>query len=384
MLPGTGKMETPAHVVFCEYRDPAPPTLLFGSGLAGVLETRQPAEVIPKLAAVEEAVRGGLHAAGFLCYETAPAMDPACRTHPGGALPLLWFGLFRELRRQDAAAAPAAGDFSVGPWQASITPAEHHQAVDRIKDYIARGHTYQVNYTFRLRLVPGRSVGFLSAPLGGPAPGYGAYLDTGRHVICSASPELFFRLDGEVLTTRPMKGTAPRGLTAQEDRQRRRELASSVKERAENAMIVNMMRNDLGRIAERGSVQVASAFDVERYPTVLQMTSTVTARSSLPVVEIMKAIFPPASITGAPKSAPWRSSTSWRPIRAASTPARSAISRPAQGQFNVAIRTVAIDRAAGAAEYGVGGGIVWDSDKAGEYAECQTKTAVLTAEAPAV
>ena len=150
-------MELPPRVVFCQYRGPAPPMCLHGNGLVDVLQTRQPDEVLPKLAAVEEAVRGGLHAAGFIAYEAAPSMDPACRTHPAGRLPLVWFALFRELVEQDGLPPGRADGFSIGRWLPSITPAQHRQSVDRIKDYIARGHTYQVNYTFRLRR-PSRAI----------------------------------------------------------------------------------------------------------------------------------------------------------------------------------------------------------------------------------
>jgi para-aminobenzoate synthetase/4-amino-4-deoxychorismate lyase len=357
---------------------------LCGSGLADVLQTRQPDEVLPKLAAVEQAVRGGLHAAGFIAYEAAPSMDPACRTHPGGTLPLVWFALFRELLEQDGLPPGRADSFSIGRWRPSITPAQHREAVDRIKNYIAGGHTYQVNYTFPMRArFHGDPWGLFHRLCEAQRGQYAAYVDTGRHVLCSASPELFLGLDGERLVSRPMKGTAPRGLTSAEDRRRRASLAASVKDRAENAMIVDMARNDLGRVARRGSVRVASAFDVEKYPTVLQMTSTVTARTSASLVEIMQAAFPPASITGAPKI---RTMQIIRELeldpRGVYTGCIGFLSPGRKGRFSVAIRTVAIDRATGEAEYGVGGGIVWDSDPAAEYAECETKAALLAAELP--
>ena len=180
-----------------------------------------------------------------------------------------------------------------------------------------------------------------------------------------------------------MKGTAPRGLTSAEDRRRRASLAASVKDRAENAMIVDMTRNDLGRVARPGSVCVASAFDVEKYPTLLQMTSTVTARTSASLVEILQATFPPASITGAPKIRTMEIIRELEPDpRGVYTGCIGWLSPGRKARFNVAIRTVAIDRAAAEAEYGVGGGIVWDSDPAAEYAECETKAAVLAAELP--
>ncbi len=292
---------------FCQDCDPLQPAGFYFDDLAEVVETGQPSEVLAKLQAVEKYVDRGLYAAGFVTYEAASGIDEAFRTHAGGDLPLLWFGLFRRMIEQDSLKeidTQESGQslFSVGPWMPSITPEQYGANIDRIRDYIARGHTYQVNYTFRLRTeFQGDPWSFFRQICNAQRGRYGAYLDIGRQVICSVSPELFFRLDGDRLSTRPMKGTIARGLTSEEDRHRRTILAGSSKDRAENAMVVDMMRNDLGRVAVRGSVQVASAFDVEKYPTLYQMTSSVTARTSASLTEIMKALFPSASITGAPK-----------------------------------------------------------------------------------
>jgi para-aminobenzoate synthetase/4-amino-4-deoxychorismate lyase len=377
-------MRDPPQVAFCQYSGSAQPTWLWFEDLVQVVEAWQPAEVLDKLNAVEQAVLGGLYAAGFVSYEAAPAMDAALCTHPGGTLPLVWFGLFRRMAQASEAPAERPGSFSVGPWQPSVTRQQYAASLDRIHDYIARGHTYQVNYTFRLRAHFGGDAWSFFRRLAAAQRGrYAAYVDTGRQVLCSASPELFLRLDGDTLLTRPMKGTCARGLTYAEDRQRRRALAESPKDRAENAMIVDMMRNDLGRIAARGSVQVVSAFDLEKYPTVYQMTSSVACRSSAALAEMLRAVFPCASVTGAPKV------RTMQIIRELEADARGVytgsigwLAPGRKARLSVAIRTVSIDRAAGTAEYGVGGGIVWDSDKAGEYAECATKAAVLTTEIP--
>jgi para-aminobenzoate synthetase/4-amino-4-deoxychorismate lyase len=209
--------------------------------------------------------------------------------------------------------------------------------------------------------------------------GYAAYLDIGSHLICSASPELFFHLNGRTLLSKPMKGTAPRGKTLADDRAQMEWLQHSEKNRAENVMIVDMIRNDLGRIAEIGSVQVPHLFEIERYPTVLQMTSTVTAQTNVSFVQIMSALFPCASITGAPKVSTMRFIAELETTpRGVYTGAIGYLTPERIAQFNVAIRTVTIDREAGQAEYGVGGGIVWDSDAADEYRECEIKTRVLT------
>jgi len=214
------------------------------------VQTREPGEVLPKLAAVERAVDGGLSAAGFVTYEAASGFDDALRTHPGGKLPLVWFGLFRRVVEQSPLADECSEDVPSGPWLPSITRERYEDAIDRIKDYIARGHTYQVNFTYRLRTRTAGAPWRLFRRMCAAQPAaYGAYLDTGEHIVCSASPELFFELNGDRVLSRPMKGTARRGLTLEEDRRRRATLADSPKERAENAMIVDMMRNDLGRLA---------------------------------------------------------------------------------------------------------------------------------------
>src|SRR5208283_4720996 len=203
------------------------------------------------------------------------------------------------------------------------------------------------------------------------------------HIVCSASPELFFELKGEQIVSRPMKGTIARGRWYEEDLVLARELSTSVKNRAENAMIVDMLRNDLGRIARPGSVQVGDLFRVERYPTLWQMTSRVSAETCAGLAEIFAALFPCASITGAPKA------NTMRIIAAHETGPRriytGAIGWIAPGRrarFNVAIRTVLIDKTRREAEYGVGGGVVWDSTPQGEYDECLLKAKILTSIQP--
>jgi para-aminobenzoate synthetase/4-amino-4-deoxychorismate lyase len=212
---------------------------------------------------------------------------------------------------------------------------------------------------------------------------YAAYVDTGRFVICSASPELFFQLDGDRIVCRPMKGTVKRGRTTSEDRAQARWLKDSEKNRAENVMIVDMIRNDLGRIAEIGSVQVPALFSTERYPTLWQMTSTVTAQSKESLTTILASLFPCASITGAPKHSTMRIIAELETTpRRIYTGSIGHIAPGRKAQFNVAIRTVLLDRETGEAEYGLGGGIVWDSTSADEYAEALLKARVLTEHQP--
>ena len=321
----------------------------------------------------------GWHAAGFLSYEAAPAFDPALVTHAGDGFPYLWFGLYPQPR---AVPLPQPESPKIKlDWQPTVDLNSYEFAIDRIKEYIAQGRTYQVNYTMRLQ------AGFEASPwefflqLAQTQNQHGAYVDTGRYVICSASPELFFALDGETLTCRPMKGTVKRGRTTEEDQAQADWLQNSEKNRAENVMIVDMIRNDLGRIAKTGSVHVPVLFQVERYPTLWQMTSTVTARTNASLLETFRSLFPCASITGAPKI-----STMKIIHELEATPRRiytgtiGHFSPGRKASFNVAIRTALIDCQEHKAEYGIGGGIIWDSNSKDEYAEALLKARVLKEE----
>ncbi|MTJ51717.1 aminodeoxychorismate synthase component I, partial [Anabaena sp. UHCC 0253] len=269
-------------------------------------------------------------------------------------------------------------------WKPSVSEIEYHQAISEIKKYIALGETYQVNYTFRLNTAfSGDSWQLFLKLVQAQKADYGAYVDIDNFAICSASPELFFRLDGNQLTSLPMKGTAARGLTLVTDHDIANKLHFSEKNRAENVMIVDMIRNDMGKVANISTVKVPSLFNVEKYPTVWQMTSTVTATTTASISEIMGALFPCASITGAPKTKTMEIIHDLE-----NTPRRiytgciGFISPQRQAQFNVAIRTVLIDKENSQAEYGVGGGIVWDSVSNDEYQECQIKAQVLTLNQP--
>ncbi|MGD0537105.1 MAG: bifunctional anthranilate synthase component I family protein/class IV aminotransferase [Verrucomicrobiota bacterium] len=343
------------------------------------------ADVVPLLARVEQRTRAnGLHAAGFLSYEAAPAFDPAFATRIGDDFPLAWFGLYARAEPvalpPDDGLAPAALS-----WEATISEARYRAAIRQIKHYIRLGHTYQVNFSFRL-IAP-----FLDDPwpfflrmVPAQAGLHGAFIRTERWTICCASPELFFSRVGGQLTCRPMKGTAARGLSHEQDRRQQDWLQTSAKNRAENVMIVDMVRNDLGRIATPGTVVTRELFALEQYPTVWQMTSTVIAEATATLPGVFAALFPAASITGAPKP-----HTTQIIAELEDTPRRIytgtiGFVRPnGDAQFNVAIRTALVDAARGRIEYGVGGGIVWDSQPAEEYAECQAKAAILIQRQPA-
>lgn len=340
-------------------------------------------EVLPALRHVIAGVEGeGLHAAGFVAYEAAPGFDAALSVREPSPLPLLWFGLYRPPEVWQH--LPAGGPYTLDGWRPSQEIDGYRQAIAQIKEAIARGDTYQVNYTIALSAAwRGDPWGLFVDLANAQRGGYAAYLDLGQYVICSASPELFVRIEDERVLSRPMKGTAPRGRTLDEDRQRMAALRASQKDQAENVMIVDMIRNDLGRIARFGSVHVPSLLEVERYPTVLQMTSTVEARSAAPLDAILAALFPCASITGAPKVRTMQliAGLEGGP-RGVYTGAIGYLAPGRRAQLNVAIRTVLLDRRAGQASYGVGSGIVWDSDADAEYAECLLKAQVLARRFP--
>jgi para-aminobenzoate synthetase/4-amino-4-deoxychorismate lyase len=209
---------------------------------------------------------------------------------------------------------------------------------------------------------------------------WSAYVSAGRHVICSASPELFFSVEDDRVICRPMKGTAPRGYWPDDDSARAVALRESAKNRAENVMIVDMVRNDLGRIASTGSVRLASLHDIERYPLQWQMTSTVEARVPQPSLEkLFEAMFPCGSITGAPNISSMEIIRNLESTpRGIYTGAIGYASPYGRAHFNVAIRTVVFDLTAGRAEFGVGSGIVWDSVDHDEYDECLLKAEMLS------
>ena len=337
-------------------------------------------QVLPALAEIENRVeKENLFAAGYLTYEAAPAFDPHYKVHSGSPLPCLRFGLFREPERLDTLPFTGDNEYSLTSWRYDIDQREYQAAISRIKSEIRQGNTYQVNYTFPLYAQfkgDHRSL-FYHMALSQDS-GYAALIEDGPYVICSASPELFFSLNGNVLVSKPMKGTARRGLTTPDDMNARRQLYNSEKDRAENIMITDMIRNDMGHIAEYGSVTVPAMFETERYPTVWQMTSTVRAQTRASITDIFRALFPCSSITGAPKvSTMGIIHELEKGPRGIYTGSIGYLAPNRQAQFNVAIRTMEMDLKTGQAAYHVGSGVVWDSDPQAEYHECLLKAKVV-------
>jgi para-aminobenzoate synthetase/4-amino-4-deoxychorismate lyase len=357
-----------------------------------ILVARRPAEVLPVLGAVEDATAAGCWAAGYLAYEAAAGIDPNLLTRSArvdeslGQVPLAWFGLFGAPADDKPLTLPVGldRDYRASPWKLDIDVAVYHDQVERIRQLIQLGETYQCNLTAPMRARVEGSAFALYRDLALAQRGaHNAYIDTGRYVVASASPELFFDWSEDRLTTRPMKGTAARGRWQHEDRVRAQELTRSPKERAENVMIVDLLRNDLGRLAEVGSVEVPQLLQLERFETLWQLTSTVTARlrASTGLVEIIRAVFPCGSVTGAPKARTMALiadlEKNRRGVYCGAVGVVAPPSAPFRARFSVAIRTAVVDRATGDAVYGVGGGITWDSNPIAEHQELVAKAAIL-------
>ena len=351
-------------------------------------------------AEIESAVALGHYAVGFFTYECGRFFEPTANVRPSRpGQPLAWFGIYEQcyLFDHDVGTFPDGdppglektrpANVDLQPQleaELAITEPQYAERIATIHEWIRSGDVYQLNFTIPIEVRSAVSSAVLYQILRSrqPVP-YGAFLHTqpDRRIL-SFSPELFFRLQGDAttrrITTRPMKGTAPRGRATREDRALAEWLSSDPKNRSENVMIVDLLRNDLGRLCNYGSVRAENLFAVERYPTLMQMTSTVTGelRPDVNFQQIFRALFPCGSITGAPKVRAMQllSALEGQP-RGVYTGAIGFFSKQ-ESVFNVAIRTLQLDGDLGT--MGVGSGIVIDSDPAGEFRECLLKAEFLT------
>ncbi|MEO8562397.1 MAG: aminodeoxychorismate synthase component I [bacterium] len=345
------------------------------------------AEVIPVLDEADRLARSGLWVVGFVSYDAAPAFDSAFHAARDATMPLACFAAFTghgvEAPTDDVDAHVVG---SVLTSESAVSDGDYDDGVQRVHEHIAAGDVYQVNLTVPFvgssSLDPIDLYERLRCAQRGR---YSAYLDFGDFQIMSASPELFFERHDTTLRTRPMKGTAVRGLDSARDLDARRTLIESEKDRAENVMIVDVARNDVGRIARTGTVRVTSLCDAERYPRVWQLTSTVEGQvePEIALSRVFSALFPPASITGAPKV------RATRIIRALERTARGVycgaigLIRPGgDATFNVAIRTAWSRDDGRTVRLSAGGGVTIDSTPAGELAELRAKLEAFTVPAP--
>ena len=378
--------------------------LLFAAPVRTV-EAHALADVGPALDALDAALADGLHVAGMLAYEAGAALvDGLGPTALDAGVPLVWFGVYHAPRRVPAEAlgavfaalAEQAGAAPVCDLTFGLTRDAYARRIAVAKAHIRAGDVYQVNLTAPLRFrtsVP--AAGLYAALRARQAVPYGAFLSLGGGTdILSVSPELFVRVDpaggGRTVTARPMKGTAPRGATRADDDCLAAALVVGEKDRAENLMIVDLLRNDLSRVATPGSVRAPRLFEAERFATITQMTSTVTAEllQDASLGDVLRATFPCGSVTGAPKR---RAVEILRTIEdgprgaycgAVGYAAPNPDGGLGRAVFSVAIRTAVL--AHGVGRYGVGSGVVWDSEAGAEYDECLLKARVLAdlAEAP--
>jgi para-aminobenzoate synthetase/4-amino-4-deoxychorismate lyase len=350
--------------------------LLFEKPLS-VIETCETHLVIDCLDELQRNLNLGYYGAGFLTYESASAFEPEIPVY-SSRQPKLWFAIFKNPKEIILSEKP---DFHLPSfdWTPQISEENYHRNISLIKEYIARGDTYQVNYSFDLKSeFKGNPFDyFRHVVLHHPSP-YAAFVDTGSYSFCSFSPELFFSLNDHLIICKPMKGTASRGIISAEDDLMASQLFNSDKNRAENVMIVDMIRNDLGRISRTGSVKVSRLFEIEKYETVFQMTSTVEARTDHSIPQIFQSLFPCASITGAPKirTAQIIHELEKRP-RGIYCGTIGYASPHKKALFNVAIRTAVIDNSSSSITYSIGSGIVWDSHSRNEFHECLSKAKVI-------
>ncbi len=345
-----------------------------------------PEEAVRAFKRIEEGVAAGLHAAGFFSYELGYCLEDSLKQLIGGRVGrVIDVGLYEAPLVFDADRASglsgACGGFHVSEFTLSETFPAYEKKIAEIKRGIEAGETYQINYTFKVDFqFSGDPAGLYLALREKQPTSYSAILRSGGEWVLSLSPELFFRIEGDRIETRPMKGTVRRGADPEEDSRLAEFLASDEKNRAENLMIVDLIRNDLGRVAVEGSVVAPSLFVVEKYETLYQMTSEVRARLSpgVGVEEIFRSIFPSGSVTGAPKI------SSMKIIGALENGPRGVYTgaigfiapRRERAVFNIAIRTLAVS--GGRGEMGVGGGIVYDSQPESEWDEALLKARFLT------
>ncbi len=355
-----------------------------------VVAAYTPEEVEATLDEVSAGLARGLHAAGFFSYELGYCLEPklesaaagrtrACRCSGSGCSA-------SRVRSTMPARAPgsrqhgAAGRAKISDLRLSWSREQYDRAFDAVENYIAAGDVYQINLTLKYHFAfEGDPVALYAALRRKQRVAYGALIHAPELDVLSLSPELFFRREGKHMSTRPMKGTAPRGRTPREDARLTTWLAMDEKQRAENLMIVDLLRNDLGRVAKIGSVEVTDLFTVETYRSVHQMTSGISAelRSDMGLKDMLRALFPCGSVTGAPKVRAMEIISELEAApRGIYTGAIGHIAPSGDAQFNVAIRTVVL--AGNEGEMGIGGGIVANSKEDSEFEECLLKAHFLT------
>ncbi|GCE12378.1 aminodeoxychorismate synthase component I [Tengunoibacter tsumagoiensis] len=365
-----------------------------------ILKIHRVAELSHLLLSIQMYVQQGYYVAGYFAYECGYALEKlGLADYSSEKKPLAWFGVYKQplvlnhLSKTEPSLSfshPTRKDapYLVKDLHFNLDESAYHHKIEQIKEYIRAGDVYQVNFTGRYNFTfSGSPVSFYQALKKKQQVRYGGYIRTADQDILCFSPELFFRADGQKIITKPMKGTAPRGCTLAEDDEQAAWLYNDTKNRAENVMIVDLLRNDLGRICQIGSVTVPHLFEIEQYATLFQMTSTVQGRvrEEIDYSQLFQSLFPCGSITGAPKMRAIEIikelEDSPRGVYTGSIGyfAPRSLTSEAKAVFNVAIRTIVLEQGQG--EMGVGSGITYDSQPADEYLECAIKARFLTTNA---
>ena len=349
------------------------------------LKTKNLDQVEDLLREVEAYQEQGFYAVGYVSYEAAPAFEKKFSIHPAPLMGeyLLYFTIHKEVETLPFPEDYEAVDLPAN-WKEEVEAPAYQEAIETIHHHIRQGDTYQVNYTVQLsQELKSDPLAIYNRLVVEQKAHYNAFIQHDDVSVLSISPELFFEQDDRLLTTRPMKGTTRRGLTNQEDLQEAAWLEADPKNRAENMMIVDLLRNDMNRISEIGSEHVTHLCQVEQYSTVWQMTSTIESRlrSEIDLVQTFRALFPCGSITGAPKISTMEiiQKTEKAP-RGVYCGTIGILLPKGKRIFNVAIRTLQMH--GDQAIYGVGGGITWDSQWESEYQETKQKSAVLYRQEP--
>lgn len=347
-------------------------------------------EVVPALVRAQMWIERGYYVAGYVGYEAAPAFLPVPARDPAkSATHLVWLGVYADplvvpRTGSSVPAPPPSNDLTISELSPRIPRRAYLESFGRIRDYLERGHTYQVNYTFPLDgHFTGTSVELYARLRATQPVPYGAYIRHGDVAVISLSPELFVHIDRGRATLKPMKGTAKRGRFSAEDDDIIDRLKASEKDRAENRMIVDLLRNDIGRLAKPGTVKVPEFFSIERHPTLIQATSTVTATlgGAMNLVDLFRALFPCGSVTGAPKIETMRIINELeREPRGVYTGAIGFFGPDGRGTFSVAIRTLVSDEEEGTFRLDVGSGVTIASPPDAEYDECLLKARFVETE----
>lgn len=348
-----------------------------------IISCNKTKEVENYLKEIDLELKNGHYLAGFISYEAGYAFENKLKSKPSYPFPLIWFGVFDEVK--EIKKVPSKKEkYKIKNFFLNMPQNEYSDSIHKIKRSIERGDTYQVNYTMKYKFNFSGSAYKLYQDLRERQPvSYSAFIKSKDFQILSFSPELFFDKSGEKITVKPMKGTIARGRNLAEDEKNKIFLSNDKKNQSENIMIVDLLRNDLGRISKTGSIKVKKLYEVEKYQTLFQMTSTIEGKLSKQTSfhDIFKALFPSGSVTGAPKIRTMQIIRSLeKEPRKVYTGAIGYISPNGRAKFNVSIRTILIEGKK--AEMGIGSGIVYDSDPDKEYEECKLKANFLITPLP--